>query len=709
MTLPSTPRRAGPFNGNDSATSFAFTFKVFSDEDIRVVRAASGVEYTLTLDSDYSVTLNGDQEANPGGSITYPLSGDPLATGETLTAAGALEYDQPADIPDGGNFNPTALENELDRIVMQIQQLAEENERGIRLALSSVGVSTELPVPQANQVIAWNPAGTALVNRDTPLTTDMVAAGNVEVTDAGGYFTAATLEAVLQEMANDRALAQNGQNLLRQVPPAEWGGILAGTSTYNVTSILNAAFASGHWFMPRGRWRTTSKVTLQRNASLSCSPGAVLYPDFTSWTGAVTVFEVAGLGGTDVGNDTQTRIVENLLIKGTGAAAVQATAFSVPNGATGPDVLQSAYQMTLRNIMVDGFDRGYYLGQLRESELWGIKARNVRVGVEVRGKCIGCRFYGLNLFVGTPATSSVADNYGVIIDSYNIAGADRGSGSEERPEDINFFGGAIVGFDINIDAVRALLVKVDGMTMDSEGVNINHTSVDGLNVTRNWIASQGGAGKGIVCNALASPVAAPMTRIAGNEFNNCTYGIEALTTSGIHIEHNKFDESSLYDVYFSGNVSSSRILNNRSKSSPAVSIFINACAELDIDGNESDGAVCVYVHPSNANTTPPTANSLRIGKNKGSTHVSYETGFIDIAAGATTATLTLTKWSTASYLAPRVSVVSAKEISGTGNPGYVNVRETSTFTTYELAIAAPAAAGGVRVTYRVEARWFGDL
>jgi hypothetical protein len=183
MTLPSTPRRAGPFNGNGSATSFAFTFRVFAEEDIRVVLAdTDGVESELVLDSDYSVALNGDQEDNPGGSVTYPISGSPLATGEALTLAGALEYDQPADVPDGGNFSPTAIENEFDRIVMQIQQLAEENERGIRLALSSVGVSTELPLPQANQVIAWNTAGTALVNRDTPLTTDLADAENVSYT-----------------------------------------------------------------------------------------------------------------------------------------------------------------------------------------------------------------------------------------------------------------------------------------------------------------------------------------------------------------------------------------------------------------------------------------------------------------------------------------------------------------------------------------------
>ena len=179
MTLPSTPRRAGPFNGNGSATSFAFTFKVFAEEDIRVVIAdVDGVESTLMLNSDYSVTLNGDQVANPGGSITYPLSGDPLATGETLTAAGALEYDQPADIPDGGNFNPTALENELDRIVMQVQQLAEENDRSVRLPVSVDGVSVELPVPEANELLVWNADATALTNKSVSELATAVAYAN---------------------------------------------------------------------------------------------------------------------------------------------------------------------------------------------------------------------------------------------------------------------------------------------------------------------------------------------------------------------------------------------------------------------------------------------------------------------------------------------------------------------------------------------------
>lgn len=183
MTLPSTPRRAGPYNGNGSATSFSFTFKVFSDEDISVVRTSTvGVETSLTLDSDYSVTLNGDQEANPGGTVTYPISGTALATGEKLTIAGAIEYDQPTDIPDGGNFSPTALENALDRIEMQIQQLEERLDRAVSLAVSVSGVSPTLPVPLANTVLAWNPSGTSIANQ--ALTT--VARTDVALVDAYG-------------------------------------------------------------------------------------------------------------------------------------------------------------------------------------------------------------------------------------------------------------------------------------------------------------------------------------------------------------------------------------------------------------------------------------------------------------------------------------------------------------------------------------------
>jgi len=166
MTVPSTIRKAGPYNGNDVATAFAFSFKVFTSADIAVTVAdVDGTETLLVLDSDYSVTLNGDQDASPGGSITYPLSGTPLATGEALVIVGDLDYGQDLDVPTGGDFNPAALEDALDKQAMRTQQLLEINGRSMTLAVTSdAGVSTSLPSPVAGRFIGWNATADALIN-----------------------------------------------------------------------------------------------------------------------------------------------------------------------------------------------------------------------------------------------------------------------------------------------------------------------------------------------------------------------------------------------------------------------------------------------------------------------------------------------------------------------------------------------------------------
>ena len=164
MTISATARRAGPFLGNGAATSFAFTFKVFSSADIAVAIADSaGVETILVLDTDYSVTLNANQDTSPGGTVTYPITGSALPTGSVLTIVGDLDYDQPLDIPAGGNFNPVAIENELDRIVMQVQQLREVLARSVQVSITG-DADPELPLPAANNLIGWNSLGTALQN-----------------------------------------------------------------------------------------------------------------------------------------------------------------------------------------------------------------------------------------------------------------------------------------------------------------------------------------------------------------------------------------------------------------------------------------------------------------------------------------------------------------------------------------------------------------
>lgn len=162
MTVPAAERKAGPFNGNGSTTSFPFEFKVFTTADVEIVVAdADGIETVLELDSDYSVSLNSDQDATPGGTVTYPISGSALASGEKLSIAGALAYEQETDIPAGGNFNPTVLENALDKLSMQTQQLAESVSRAAKVPITNAADADTLT--QAILVAANNIAGLEVV------------------------------------------------------------------------------------------------------------------------------------------------------------------------------------------------------------------------------------------------------------------------------------------------------------------------------------------------------------------------------------------------------------------------------------------------------------------------------------------------------------------------------------------------------------------
>ncbi len=163
MTINSTIRKAGPFIGNGTASSFPFTYKVFQASDLDVVRLykSTNVQTTLQLTTDYTVVLNQDQDSNPGGTVT--LVAGPLATGYTLTMTSDVPNLQPTDLTNQGGFYPEVINDALDRATIQIQQLQEQTDRTLRLPLSST-VDAELPKPSPNDLIGWDATGNALTN-----------------------------------------------------------------------------------------------------------------------------------------------------------------------------------------------------------------------------------------------------------------------------------------------------------------------------------------------------------------------------------------------------------------------------------------------------------------------------------------------------------------------------------------------------------------
>jgi hypothetical protein len=250
MTIPNTARKAGPLLGTGSQTAWPFTFKVFAASDVAVTIADStGAETVLALGTDFTVALNSNQETSPGGTVTYPISGSPLPVGSVLAIVGDLDYDQGLDIPSGGNFSPLALENQLDRTTMQIQQLKEEIDRAAKLPTTS-SESAEALVDDLQRIadsadnldiVAANIADIITVADDLnePVSEINTVAGAITNVNAVGS-NIANVNTVAGISANVTSVAGNATNI----------NAVAGNSS-NITAVagnatnINAVAANG--------------------------------------------------------------------------------------------------------------------------------------------------------------------------------------------------------------------------------------------------------------------------------------------------------------------------------------------------------------------------------------------------------------------------------------------------------------------------------
>lgn len=144
MTISTQTRTAGPFTTNGSTTAFPFAFKCFAASDIVVVKrvTATGVESNLVLNTDYTVSLNANQDANPGGTVNTIGT---LGAGFTLTLTTNLAYLQPTDLTNQGGFYPKVITTALDRLTIFTQQLFGLANRALKFPISDGNLDGTLP------------------------------------------------------------------------------------------------------------------------------------------------------------------------------------------------------------------------------------------------------------------------------------------------------------------------------------------------------------------------------------------------------------------------------------------------------------------------------------------------------------------------------------------------------------------------------------
>jgi len=195
MTISSTVRKAGPFVGTGLVYTYPFTFKVFQASDVLVQQIdTSGNITTLTLTSQYSVSLNSDQNNNPGGSITLVTA---LPTSYQLVIGSQVPELQSTVITNNGGFYPQVITDALDKLTILVQQQQQYSNNSLQIpqALSGVGVTVS---PKANNLLGWDAAGANLVDVDPSTLIQVSAYGTAN----GDKFTATAGQTVFTLSGN---------------------------------------------------------------------------------------------------------------------------------------------------------------------------------------------------------------------------------------------------------------------------------------------------------------------------------------------------------------------------------------------------------------------------------------------------------------------------------------------------------------------------
>lgn len=167
MTVSSTSTKTGLLAGNDATTSFSFSFRAFATSDVKVLHVpALGDASVLTEGVDYDVTLNADQEASPGGSVTYPRAGDPLPTGDSLLLYAEPTSTQLSAIGNQGSQFPQVTERALDRLTVVVNAIKEALSRAPKFPMQMGQAGVDLPSPEGDKYLGWNSDADRIENKD---------------------------------------------------------------------------------------------------------------------------------------------------------------------------------------------------------------------------------------------------------------------------------------------------------------------------------------------------------------------------------------------------------------------------------------------------------------------------------------------------------------------------------------------------------------
>lgn len=135
-------RLAGPFT-SEGQSRLPFGFLIFEKTDVYVATAddPEAQARILVYGQDYSVEMNSDQAATPGGTVVLTT---PIVKGNIFVVGSAVAYTQNMQLTNYSRFPPEIINEAMDRVVVQIQQLVERLGRTLSVPPTSDSTPEQL-------------------------------------------------------------------------------------------------------------------------------------------------------------------------------------------------------------------------------------------------------------------------------------------------------------------------------------------------------------------------------------------------------------------------------------------------------------------------------------------------------------------------------------------------------------------------------------
>lgn len=135
-------RLAGPFT-SEGQSRLPFGFLIFEKTDVYVATAddPEAQARILVYGQDYSVEMNSDQAATPGGAVVLTT---PIVKGNIFVVGSAVAYTQNMQLTNYSRFPPEIINEAMDRVVVQIQQLVERLDRTLSVPPTSDSTPEQL-------------------------------------------------------------------------------------------------------------------------------------------------------------------------------------------------------------------------------------------------------------------------------------------------------------------------------------------------------------------------------------------------------------------------------------------------------------------------------------------------------------------------------------------------------------------------------------